>query len=497
MTELDRTAAQAAVLALIPGSVPVGTWKVYPARNSVEACTMLDTREAHLPSGALPEDRLILIHEEGHVRWDLPTDQIEAAFPAIRMPYVAEFYMMLREWVIDMRLTAYVEDIRPSSNLKDWTNLPDPAGHPIDAIARECMQWLYRSKHPDVVQECELRVAELWSLIDPKGQQLLAEAYNDIGANLLDDTVSEQWAVTLAGHFMPHPPPPQKVQQPPEAPGTAQKRQAAEEAAAAQQQATQIVRQIDAIQQATNARMDPAQAARESSTETFTGAVDENGLDQWGDGQGSDHSKGSGGASDSIKLHKHMDRRRLGKRIKDPIGMKRDGSVPTHTEYLRMGGAIFKESPKPSGTILIDVSSSMQWSEAQLQQAIKLAPNLIVAGYSYRRSTGSMLCIIAQGGRTSQSLPCASGGSNTGSDIPALLWLEQQPEPRIILSDGAYYGGAGCGIHYGRVCRAIMKRAHITRVETMADALTWLRGRLTPASVGDEYARPTPMRRKH
>lgn len=509
---------QAAILALIPGSVPVGTWIVRAVFDSTQACTMLDTREAHLPAGTLPEDRLILIHEQGHVRWDLPSDQLEAAFPAIRMPYVAAFYLMLREWVVDARLTEYVEDIRPSTNLKDWTTAQDPSGLPLDAIARIWMQWYYRVQHPAVCQEAKLHVAECWSLIDSAGQKLLADAYREVMADLLDDTISERWSITLAGHFAPPPPPPQPARSPSESRATRQARQKAEQEAEQQEAQAQQARCEDA--EARSSRYDPKQALAEAEAEpqgTSSDAQTDDGADSDGltaaqrpqPASGPDGSKG-GGSKDvtSILVHNHLDARRAGKRIKDPVGMKTSGSVPTHTEYLRMGGAIFKESPKPSGAILLDVSASMDWSEEQLQEAIRLAPNLVVAGYAYGWEVGPMLCVIARGGRTSQSLPCASRGCNDGTDIAALLWLAKQPEPRVIVSDGAFYGrysaaagqplaGRANAVHWSAVCVAIMKRHRIIRVTTMADAISWLKGRLTPASAGADKTPCVPSRRRH
>jgi hypothetical protein len=490
---------QAAILALIPGSVELGPWKVRPIADSTAACTMLDTREAHLPSGALPEDRMILLHEEGHIRWDLPSDQLRAAFPAVTMPYVSEFYAMLREWVIDMRLTTYVEDIRPSSNLLDWAAMPDPVGMPLDAIARQFMQWYYRSQHPSVVPACELYVKECWSLLDTAGQALLTQAYQDIKAGLLDDTISETWAVKLAAHFLPPPPPPQKPHQPQESAQAGQARQQAE--AEAQSKQAQIAQARAADASASAELIDTKTARAQAARETFnpSEAVDELGRDvhgqQMGQGTGPTGQRGAGGSAvTTIAIHPHMNARRTGKRIKDPIGMKRQGSVPTHTEYLRMGGAIFKESPKPSGAILIDVSSSMNWSEEQLQAAIKLAPNLIVAGYA-NGLAGPMLCVIAKNGRTSHSLPCNSGGINSGTDIPALLWLAQQPEPRIIVSDGGFYGNSNA-FQYERVCAAIMKRHKIIRVQDMESAIDWLKGRKTDTSSGGACTPLTPNRRR-
>lgn len=488
-------ATQAAILALIPGSVPVGTWTVHPVQDSTAACTMLDERIAHLPSGTLPEDRLILIHEEGHILWDLPSDQLLAAFPAVTLPYVAEFYRMLREWVIDARLTAHVEDIRPSTNLKDWSNVSDPSGYPLDAIARQWMQWYYRSLHPAVCQEAKLHVAELWSLIDPKGQQLLTDAYKAIMADLLDDTVSETHAVILAGHFAPPPPPPQSIQAPRDSEASRQARSQAARDANDRERMIEAARAQD--QQPHHNRR---QAIKDAEQAAVTESVDKSELaDEQGRGVNGLSPRGNplNNTVLKLKVHEHMNMRRSGKRIKDPIGLKQSGAVPTHTEYLRMGGAIFKESPKPSGTILIDCSSSMSWTESELQEAIRIAPNLIVAGYCSAlqdHTYVALLCVIARGGRTSVSVPCASDGGNHGSDLPSLAWLAKQPAPRIIVSDGEYWGS---GQNYDSVCRAIMKRNKIIRVQSMDAALTWLKGRLTLASPGDNKTPVTPQRRKH
>lgn len=497
----ERAAAQAAILALIPGSVPVGTWTVHPIDDSTAACTLLDDRVANLPAGTLPEDRLVLIHEQGHVRWDLPLAQLEQVFPAVQLPYVLPFYRMLREWVVDKRLTAVGLDIRPSANLLDWSQMADPATMPLDALARTWMQWYYRSLHPSTAQECQLYVKECWSLLAPPDRDLLERAYQEIGADIWDDQRSEVWAVKLAQHFAPPPPPPAPVAKPPERQDAQLARARAEVSAAQRARTAQQARQADAAQSLQ--RYDPAQALADSQQVAFepTDALDDDGRDVAGVVYGNGAPDGSRGAGTTdtyrtIRVHRHLDTRRPGRRIKDPIGVRTFGAVPTHTEYVRMGGAIFKESPRPTGAILLDVSLSMQWTEDQLREALRIAPNLVVAGYANSSRVGCMLCVIAERGRTSHSVPCATGGQNDGSDLAALLWLARQPEPRVVVSDGAFYGRALPSTSYCAVCCAIMRRHRIVRVASMDDALSWLRRKLTPVSAGDDSVPPTPQRRR-
>jgi hypothetical protein len=434
---------------------------------------------------------MIMTHEFGHVRWDLPSDRLTEKYPAVANNELAlAFYRMMREWVVDARLTDAGLDIRPSSNLLDWHAMPDPARLDADVIARAWMQWYYRSQHPDVTDGCRSYVSECWALIDDDGRQLLAEAYNATMSALYDDDVSANYAVKLADYFGR---PDQAVVEPDRPP----------ESAAACQRRRDARRQEQTREDTRNMLEDLTRSERQRERE-LRDQVDP------------DHAKSQEFKvgvirnrrneiidipRQSIQIHRHLDGRSRGVRVKDPLGLRTHGAVPTVTENIRTGGAIFREAPRGTGTILIDVSSSMAWDDDELRAAIESAPNLTVAGYARHDAVGRMLCIVAHGGRMSYHPPCAGGGYNGGTDIPALLWLERQPSPRIIVSDGEYIPPSlaewsGSDSDYREICTTIMRRAGIMRAPTMRDAVRYLSGKVARMSVGDDTYKPAPVRRR-
>jgi hypothetical protein len=91
------------------------------------------------------------------------------------------------------------------------------------------------------------------------------------------------------------------------------------------------------------------------------------------------------------------------------------------------------------GTVLIDVSSSMDLSNDEIKAMIKAAPGLTVAIYAGYSSGRGELIIVAKKGKMADIKNINHGGCNV-IDGPALRWLATMPEPRVWVCDGLVTG---------------------------------------------------------
>jgi hypothetical protein len=106
-------------------------------------------------------------------------------------------------------------------------------------------------------------------------------------------------------------------------------------------------------------------------------------------------------------------------------------------------GAVFRtRRPTSGGTVLIDISGSMQLSQEDIEALVAQAPGLTVAVYaSYRKTSRGAVTVVARGGRVANMSDVLEiyGGGNV-VDGPALEWLGRQPGPRVWVSDGLVTG---------------------------------------------------------
>lgn len=108
---------------------------------------------------------------------------------------------------------------------------------------------------------------------------------------------------------------------------------------------------------------------------------------------------------------------------------------------------VFGDGPSSGGTYLIDGSGSMSWTHEQLVELVERAPGTTIAMYMNDptiypkpRPRHSAITILAERGRvvdehTLAEVQARAGGGNSGSDLPAILWLAQQQAPRVIVTD--------------------------------------------------------------
>jgi hypothetical protein len=101
------------------------------------------------------------------------------------------------------------------------------------------------------------------------------------------------------------------------------------------------------------------------------------------------------------------------------------------------------------GTILIDASGSMGITTKILQEFCSIAPMATVAYYdgydggetNPKNKTHGTLRIFAKNGKEYTGTELEKDVGGNGVDHPALLWLLNQREPRIMVTDAEFCGG--------------------------------------------------------
>jgi len=133
---------------------------------------------------------------------------------------------------------------------------------------------------------------------------------------------------------------------------------------------------------------------------------------------------------------------------------------------------LFKKTitiPMQGGTVLIDASGSMEFTEASIKALMLAAPASTIAyycGWGHIDADGYIgaLYIVARDGRLFDGrLPHPGGGNDV--DRWALDWAAEQDKPLVIVTDGHFCGGPpGQGV-----------AAHATLRLLVADGAVWLR----------------------
>lgn len=147
----------------------------------------------------------------------------------------------------------------------------------------------------------------------------------------------------------------------------------------------------------------------------------------------------------------------------------------------------------PGGTVLIDVSGSMNLSVAKIWEIVESAPGATVAVYAGDGRRGT-LRILARDGRVAAREACRGNGMGTMNvvDGPALRWLARQSRPRIWVSDGFVTGINDKSSSWNTLdAQRIVKQAGITRIPTVGEAVKSLRSMAYP---GSRSSAPVPHR---
>lgn len=115
------------------------------------------------------------------------------------------------------------------------------------------------------------------------------------------------------------------------------------------------------------------------------------------------------------------------------------GVVPRRMDRYAIDHSVFllKKRDRISGTVLIDNSGSMAFTENHLLGMIKKMPFGTIAYYSGDGSSGTLV-IAGKNGRSISNID--SYGRGNIIDAPAIKWLMSQPAPRYYIGDGGMTG---------------------------------------------------------
>lgn len=135
---------------------------------------------------------------------------------------------------------------------------------------------------------------------------------------------------------------------------------------------------------------------------------------------------------------------------------------------------------RAGGSVLIDISGSMDLDPAEVRLMIETAPASLIGCYCSRNhGEEGRLTVIGLRGRYADSevLKDASIGAANGCDGPALRWLSRQAKPRVWVSDGLVTGrGESTNVELYREVAGICRGSMILRVPTALQAAAVLRG---------------------
>lgn len=173
------------------------------------------------------------------------------------------------------------------------------------------------------------------------------------------------------------------------------------------------------------------------------------------------------------------------------LGMERkwtardEGPIPTRFDRWSIDKRVFRVKKRAKGAaVLVDVSGSMSWSEADLSRVLDEVPAATVAIYSGNGPSGKLVIVARKGRRAKWSVvkPHKMGGNVV--DGPALEWLASQPETvKVWMSDGGITGPNdrhGNEAHMRRMERDVkrhMRRGGIMRVRDADSVMEVLSGK--------------------
>jgi hypothetical protein len=138
---------------------------------------------------------------------------------------------------------------------------------------------------------------------------------------------------------------------------------------------------------------------------------------------------------------------------------------------LPLDGRVFRQyRAAKGGTVLVDISGSMNLTHQDVRQIVAAAPAATVSVYCGSGTSGQ-LTVVARKGRVvdSHTLAKARIGNGNIVDGPALQWLAKQPEPRLWISDGYVTGKHDTtSVDLGAEAQVICNRANISRIKRVA-----------------------------
>lgn len=171
-------------------------------------------------------------------------------------------------------------------------------------------------------------------------------------------------------------------------------------------------------------------------------------------------------------------RKRNGARRRPEIA----GSFPRAMHRLALDGKIFRGAKirggfKGRGTVLVDLSGSMNWDKSSFNTLLHLLPECTVYGYSGNdddRQSGRLV-LLGDRGRCAKVAAVHEWVLDKGQNIidgPVLTFLAKMTKPRIWISDGIVTGKGGMRTqNLINEANALMLAGNITRANNVNEAL--------------------------
>ena len=157
-----------------------------------------------------------------------------------------------------------------------------------------------------------------------------------------------------------------------------------------------------------------------------------------------------------------------------------EGTEFRHIERYVSDQRVFRrraKKKKGGGTVLLDVSSTMNFSAADVTRIVEGAPEATkVATYCGNSRDGRLSIVVDKGKRASPDDVAHRYGIGNNVDIHALDWLSHQPAPRVWITDGGVTGqGHSCDQIYRDACYEIVDENGIIECRYVKQAVAALR----------------------
>lgn len=428
---------------LIPGPFQGKAWLVTEC-DARDAATVVGARTLQVPRITTQQDLGTHLHELAHI--ERHNGDVPVNYGCNGVPMFDMFRLMLEEIAIETikYQQGYGSLMYRIRDHYDWTSFPFPqARHDLAGM------WLQLAGSIPHTENTDLRVyfESIHKLTRPDDYRILRECLGDMQSDTSHHNCMK-WSGLLTAHFTPPADPPKRPDK-----KTQEQQDAEQEQSELDDEKTEAARQRDG-----DADDDSTEGKEHQTVRTSKGTVD---------------------------VHRHTAGRR-GKVAPAPRWSATDsGGYVRYPQNLYRGARIFGIKTR-GGSILVDVSVSMEWSPGQLQAASRTLPQLWVAAYDEHSNIRhgrpnahvARLCIVASNGRIGDlnvlDEPEHTGyNCDTGADFAVLEWaIRNAPKPLVWVSDGAVSSNPAGAAEVD----ALTKRHKIPRVATIGDAIKFLSG---------------------
>lgn len=453
--------SQDAFPGLTPGPFQGGAWTVLEC-NDIHSHTAPQRKILAIPKNRTRNQALLRMHELRHVKRGLDPSTFG---PEPRFT----FRKMCEEIAIETESLQSGFDIREARDGFDWVNFPRPSDRLGAAVM--ILQLIGSVK----VSQCPALVDfynDVSNVLHGSyaDADILGRAFRSLFADPSPENC-DAWADNLSAHFAP---PPAQTD-----PGLSEEeRQKIADAEAEESEAEAQQRE----KQAKEGSIDPDSQVQRTPTRERSIPIP---------------GYGDMTVKDGLAIHWHVGGKSPSRMV-SATWRSTDASGPLRypTQAMRLDGRPFGQRAQ-GGTLIIDASGSMGWTQGELEAAIKALPNLTVGVYcGSRDAEQSRLCIVGHKGRIApfnrHDEPMTNG--NGRSDWQAIkACMKIGTGPYVWVSDGE--------VHWDDIREDIRpemeKRKTLVRTRTVKDAVDYLMYKTVPLSrSANEADKLQPDRRR-